>query len=318
MKKTLSLLAVAALAFSLAACSSTTGANGCTPTAAGTSSDKVKVSGDFGKTPTVSFSKGLSTKKTERTVVTDGKGTEAKANSVVGVDYTIYDGASGKKLDQTKYAKGSTASFQLKSPLLPGIVKGLTCSSVGTRVVAVVPPADAFGSTGSTGLGVKATDSLVLVFDVQKITAAPKVLPKANGAQQKAEAGYPTVVLAANGAPTITVPKTPAPTTLMITDLKKGSGTIVKAGDTVTVHYTGVIWNTGVVFDSSWANGAPVSFPTTGVIPGFTKALVGQKVGSQVIAVIPPADGYGTAGKGTITGTDTLVFVIDILATAAS
>ncbi|WP_284255574.1 FKBP-type peptidyl-prolyl cis-trans isomerase [Pseudolysinimonas kribbensis] len=63
----------------------------------------------------------------------------------------------------------------------------------------------------------------------------------------------------------------------------------------------------------------PVELSTTGVIPGFAKALVGQKVGSQVIVMIPPADGYGSGGSPEvgIKGTDTLVFVIDILAVAA-
>ncbi|WP_414172937.1 FKBP-type peptidyl-prolyl cis-trans isomerase [Clavibacter tessellarius] len=57
------------------------------------------------------------------------------------------------------------------------------------------------------------------------------------------------------------------------------------------MQYTGINWNTKKVFDSSWDKGGkPVSFQTSGVIPGFTKALVGQKVGSQVIAIIPPAD----------------------------
>jgi peptidylprolyl isomerase len=53
------------------------------------------------------------------------------------------------------------------------------------------------------------------------------------------------------------------------------------------------------------------------VVPGFKKALVGQTVGSQVVAVIPPADGYGSDGNSQagIKGTDTLVFVIDILNT---
>jgi peptidylprolyl isomerase len=55
-------------------------------------------------------------------------------------------------------------------------------------------------------------------------------------------------------------------------------------------------------------------------VKGFGAALVGQKVGSQVVAIIPPADGYGTSGStdGTIKGTDTMVFVIDILADARS
>lgn len=318
MKKTFSVLVIVALAFSLAACSSTPSESACTPTASGSNSDKVKVTGKFGEIPKVDFTKGLSSSKTERSVIIDGKGAVAKADGTVDVNYTIYDAASGKQIDQTTYKAGGTATFQLKTPLLDGMIKGLQCSPQGSRVVAVVPPADAFKAAGSTGLGVGATDSLVFIFDVVKVSAPVKVLPKANGASQPVVAGLPTVVLAANGAPTVTVPKADPPTTLTIQDLKKGTGKTVSAGDTVTVHYTGVIWATGAIFDSSWKNGTPASFATTGVIPGFGKALVGQKVGSQVIAVIPPADGYAStppAGSG-ISATDTLVFVVDILATS--
>ena len=318
-KKTLSVLAIAALAFSLAACSSSPSADGCTPTASGANSSKVTVTGKFGAAPTVKFTKGLSAKKTERSVVIDGKGAVAKANGTVEVDYTAYDGASGEKIDATKYKKGSESTFVLNDRILPGVIKGLQCSPAGSRVVAVIPPADTGKAGGSQGPGVKATDSLVFVFDVVKVTAPVSVLPKANGAAQKAVSGLPTVKLAASGEPTITVPKVDAPTKLAIEDLKKGTGKTVKAGDTVTVHYTGVVWATGKTFDSSWTRGTPASFATTGVIPGFGKALVGQKVGSQVIAVIPPADGYGAnvpTGQTDITPTSTIVFVVDILATS--
>ena len=61
----------------------------------------------------------------------------------------------------------------------------------------------------------------------------------------------------------------------------------------------------------------PVEFPIGAgqVIKGWDNGLLGQKVGSRVLLVIPPADGYGDAGQGeTIKGDDTLVFVVDILA----
>jgi peptidylprolyl isomerase len=54
-------------------------------------------------------------------------------------------------------------------------------------------------------------------------------------------------------------------------------------------------------------------------VAGFGQALVGQTVGSQVLVVIPPALGYGPSGgtpDGSIGATDTIVFVIDILATS--
>jgi peptidylprolyl isomerase len=52
------------------------------------------------------------------------------------------------------------------------------------------------------------------------------------------------------------------------------------------------------------------------VIKGWDTGLVGQPVGSRVLLVIPPAEGYGKTGASTagINGTDTLVFVVDILA----
>ena len=87
-------------------------------------------------------------------------------------------------------------------------------------------------------------------------------------------------------------------------------------GDVVVVHYHGVNWNTGEVFDSSWSRGEPSSFPTEGVIPGFRDGLVDQTVGSRVIIVIPPELGYGPSGgtgDGSIGAEDTIVFVVDIL-----
>ena len=55
--------------------------------------------------------------------------------------------------------------------------------------------------------------------------------------------------------------------------------------------------------------------PPEQVIPGWDKGLVGQTVGSRVMLVIPPSDGYGSAGQSDagIKGTDTLVFVVDIV-----
>ncbi len=88
---------------------------------------------------------------------------------------------------------------------------------------------------------------------------------------------------------------------------------MVNPGDTVIVQYTGVLYDGGTVFDSSWDKGAPTQFATTAVVPGFKKALEGQTVGSQVLAVIPPADGYGDQAQGSIPAGATLVFVVDIL-----
>ena len=112
--------------------------------------------------------------------------------------------------------------------------------------------------------------------------------------------------------------KVTAPKTLQVKALIKGSGAVVKKGQNLAVQYTGVIWRTGKVFDSSWSRNMPLTtvIGEGQVIKGWDTGLVGQTVGSRVLLVIPPADGYGSAGASTagIKGTDTLVFVVDILA----
>ena len=146
------------------------------------------------------------------------------------------------------------------------------------------------------------------------VSASPAT--RATGTPVTPPAGFPTVTLDDTGKPTVTIPDSAPPTTTKVAVLKQGDGATVKDGDSVTVQYQGVNWDTRKVFDESWGR-EPATFTTTGVIKGFQGALIGQKVGSQVIVVIPPKDGYGPTGQPSagIKGTDTLVFVIDILAT---
>lgn len=151
----------------------------------------------------------------------------------------------------------------------------------------------------------------------QKI-AAPDTLAtmtKATGEVQTPEAGYPAVTLDANGAPSITPVKGAAPAEFGVSTLIRGAGAVVGSTDIVTVHYSGWLWD-GTAFDSSWTRGEPAQFSLEQVVPGFTKAIAGQTVGSQVVAILPPADGYGEQGAGTIPPNSTLIFVVDILAAA--
>jgi peptidylprolyl isomerase len=125
----------------------------------------------------------------------------------------------------------------------------------------------------------------------------------------------PAVVFAPDGTPGVTIPKTAAPTELKLNTLLDGSGEAIAMGDTVTLNYSGFLWESGELFDSSWKNGKPEQFQITegGLIQGFVKALVGAKLGSKVIVVIPPELGYGAQGNNTIPGNATLVFVIEVL-----
>ena len=118
--------------------------------------------------------------------------------------------------------------------------------------------------------------------------------------------------------PKVTIPDTKAPAALTEQTLVQGKGAAVAAGDTLIANYVGETWANKKVFDSSFSRGAPAGFVIGkgSVIPGWDKKLVGQKLGSRVLLTIPPADGYGAAGNSQagISGTDTLVFVVDLVA----
>ncbi len=318
----LTMTAVAALALTGCAASPDTAATPSATAAAalectdpGSTSDAVTVAGDAGVEPTVTFDTPLAAKATERTVVTEGTGDAVEEGDSVSISYAAYNATTGAKLSSAGYGEeaGLTVNVVDNQSVISGILKGVACSNVGDRVAVVIPPADGFGETGNTDLGVAATDQMLFVIDIKD-----KVPTRATGTDQEPQDGFPTVKLADDGAPTVTVPETDPPTDLAVEVLKKGDGATVADGGTVTVQYAGVIWGTGKVFDQSWGKGGPTSFSTSEVIPGFGQGLVGQTVGSQVVIVIPPALGYGDTGNDTagISGTDTLVFVVDILATA--
>lgn len=122
--------------------------------------------------------------------------------------------------------------------------------------------------------------------------------------------------------PTLTIPSGPAPAALTQQVLTQGSGQPVAKGDLLVANYVGQTWapKSGKpnVFDSSFSRGQAAAFAigTGKVIAGWDKTLVGKKLGSRVLLTIPPTDGYGSSGQPSakISGTDTLVFVVDLVA----
>jgi len=98
--------------------------------------------------------------------------------------------------------------------------------------------------------------------------------------------------------------------------LSEGDGEVVETGDLLLADYLGQIWD-GEVFDNSYDRGAPAAFPigVGQVVSGWDAGLVGQKVGSRVLLSLPPSLGYGAGGNPAagIGGTDTIVFVVDIV-----
>jgi peptidylprolyl isomerase len=263
-------------------------AEGCAPS--GEVVESITVAGDFGARPEVNFTAPLEVTATQRAVVIEGDGELVENGDDVVVDYALFNATTGADIEDSGYDEFSPTVLRVDTvaPVFMGVSLTTVCSSVGSRVVGVIPAAEAFGPEGAPELGLEAGHGLVFVVDV--ISIKPPAVPpldRIDGEASDPGEGFPSVEYGEVGA-----------------------------GDIVVVHYQGVNWNTGEVFDSSWSRNEAATFPTSGVIPGFRDGLIGQTVGSRVIIVIPPDLGYGPSGgtgDGAIGAEDTIVFVVDIL-----
>lgn len=95
--------------------------------------------------------------------------------------------------------------------------------------------------------------------------------------------------------------------------IKSGTGESPKPTDTVKVHYHGTLID-GTVFDSSVQRGEPISFPVTGVIPGWVEALQLMKVGDKWQLFIPARLAYGEQSPSPKIGPNsTLIFEVELL-----
>lgn len=294
---------------------------------------KIEVSGKFGAESKVKIPTKLApnTSLKTRTLI-KGSGPAIADGDTMFVQYSFYQWAKqtdsddskkkstskkiGSSYEQQTQGSGGPQALTVGKSGVKGLDKGLLGKTGGSRVLVEVPPSMGFGDQGSQ-LGLGKNDSVVFVVDV---AAVVKKNAGPQGAPQKLDdKKLPKVEdQGAGKAPKVTVPKVDAPSKLQVKTLVQGTGPALAKGDDAVVNYQGQIWKDGKVFDSSWKNGQPAMFPigTGGTVPGFDKGLTGAKVGSRVLLVLPPAEGYGKNGNAQagIKGTDTLVFVVDILA----
>jgi peptidylprolyl isomerase len=306
-----------AVAVAIAGCSSSSSSK---PAAAADTYQSVKVTGSFGKAPAVTIPKEKGTGALYTKTLIQGNGAKITSTDGVVGNYVAYDwsGKTSKLLGST-YTQGVPSLF-VGGQIIAGVQKALIGQKIGSRVLAVVPPADGLGAQ-ATSEGIGATDTLVFVIDMDSQFGLTSV----SGKQTTNGGGaLPTVVAPASAAaaPTINInTKATPPKALQVKTLVKGTGRVIKKGDNIVVNYNGYIWRTGKSFQSSWSKPNQPLQTVIGegqVIPGWDTGLVGQTAGSRVLLVIPPAQGYGSAGSSQagIKGTDTLVFAVDILAAA--
>jgi peptidylprolyl isomerase len=252
-----------------------------------------------GTEPTVVFEPEVTVTAPVAKVFSEGDGDVVEDGQKLSIQLVRTSGADASVLSTTYGATpeeivlGDTTVFKALTEALSG-------ATIGSRIVFLSPVEGAEGAA--------TTEVMAL-----EITGARSVPTRAQGTAVEPEAGLPTVTLDDTGKPSIKIPEGyEAATELVVQPLIEGDGPEVTADQSVTAHYTGMLLD-GTVFDSSWDRGTPADFPLSGVIPGWTEGLTGQKVGSQVLLVIPADKGYGDQASESIPANSTLVFVVDIL-----
>lgn len=262
--------------------------------------EAIEVEGPVGQEPEVTFEAPLQVTGPTSRVVDEGTGEELTEGAQVTINYVVIAGQDGSTSGST-WETEKPESFTLGDPQYDLLNDRLIGQKVGTRIV-----------MASTAMDQTIQVTMVEVSEVKEIPT------RAEGTAVEPEAGLPTVELAEDGQPTVTVPENyEEPTDLVVQPLIEGDGAEVTKDQTVTVQYAGCLLD-GTSFDSSWSRGTPTSFPLNGVIPGWTNGIAGQKVGSQVLLVVPADQGYGDQENGAIPANSTLVFVVDILEAKAA
>jgi peptidylprolyl isomerase len=259
-----------------------------------TALEAVTVSGAAGEAPTFDFEKPFSVSGPVARVAVPGQGDTVAEGDLVTLNVAAVSGEDGADQGGT-YGADPEQLIATSSNIETTLLDALVGQQVGARILY------ANASSGTT---------MLISLEIMSTQAVPE---RAEGTAVTPAEGLPTVTLDADGKPSLTPVDGDAPTELVVQPLIQGAGAVVEAGQTLTVNYTGWLWD-GTQFDSSWDRGAATSFSLSNVIQGWGQGLAGQTVGSQVLLIIPPELGYQDKAQGSIPANSTLVFVVDILA----
>ncbi|WP_285724765.1 FKBP-type peptidyl-prolyl cis-trans isomerase [Psychromicrobium xiongbiense] len=304
------------LALLLAACGNGSSASSSSSTAAASASvpaanadllkDVKLTPAAAGQAPTLDFPKPLAIDKAAAKIAVEGTGAVIKGGQQVTLRQVAVQASDGTALGETFSAASGdvvvlNSDVQQNAPLFYSLFVG---AKVGTYVLFGAPAQSANGQTQPAAVGAfyleSAKDILMPTDQVNQLDAAGKL---------------PQVTFDDKGTPSVKIPAVDAPTSLVVKVLKDSTGDPVQASNKVNAYYTGWTWADGKQFDTSYGKPTPFNFSLSQVIKGWTYGLVGQRVGSTVLLVIPADLAYGsTPSNGQPAGP--LVFVVKITSKA--
>uniref|UniRef100_A0AAU3H099 Peptidyl-prolyl cis-trans isomerase n=1 Tax=Streptomyces sp. NBC_01401 TaxID=2903854 RepID=A0AAU3H099_9ACTN len=266
----------------------------------------------FGEKPTLSKGAGDPPKKLKTEVISEGDGAKLKNGDAAEVNYLGQAWNSDKPFDNSFDRKQPFGLILGAGQVIPGWEQGLVGQKAGSRVKLTIPPDLAYGEQGQ-GEDIPPNTTLVFVVDVLSGKAVPKTPKGSTVAQDNID--LPKVGDNTDGkAPKVTIPKGDAPKKLVSNYVIESDGEAVKESDTVVVNYEAYVWKGAKKFDSTFESGQVASFPLAQItVKGLKSGLVGKKVGSRVLLVMPPDQGFGDQAQQTIPAKSTLVWSVDIL-----
>ncbi|MGD7705752.1 FKBP-type peptidyl-prolyl cis-trans isomerase [Microlunatus sp. Y2014] len=270
--------------------------------------DAIKVEGEPNTEPKVTVPAPWAIDETRTKVLSPGNGATIKPKAPVTMQYYGVNGRSGEMFDAS-WTRGQPATFSLDG-VIAGFSKGLEGQQAGSRVLIAMPGEDGYDASGGQPPQILVGDTLIFVVDILST-----VLEGPEGEPVAPVAGLPTVA-DKDGVPTITIPDGEPPAELKIQPLIKGAGAEVTEADSVYLNYRGVLWADGKVVDDNY-EAEPEQTPLGDtLIEGFRTGIIGQTVGSRMLLVIPPAQGYPEGNETPpVPRGATLVYVVDILFT---
>jgi peptidylprolyl isomerase len=212
-----------------------------------------------------------------------GTGREAKTGETLIVEYTGWVYGISQPFEKSVLHNKPFEFVLGKGEVIAGWDQGLAGMKVGGTRKLTIPPDLAYGAEGTRRI----PPNVTLVFEVELLDVS---------------------------TPLAELPPTSVKE-LIVEDLVVGTGAKARAGDTISVHYTGWLED-GTQFDSSLDKGEPIEFVLGKgqVIAGWEQGLIGMKVGGLRKLTIPPDLGYGAKGKRKyIPPNAALIFEVELL-----
>ncbi|MFW6640988.1 FKBP-type peptidyl-prolyl cis-trans isomerase [Nocardiopsis algeriensis] len=284
------------------------------------------VTGEVGEAPEITFPDIEPPEEEIAGVVAEGSGEDelVRADDLLVANVVQYQWTGpgeGEAVEgQSSYETGAPDLIRM-GEMPEQITDLLVNRSVGSRAVYVFPPLTEEEAQQAEAAGQEApAGASVLIIDLMARHGTGAVVP----GEQTTDGGdgLPTVVQEGHSEPVIEVPEGDAPEDLQVVPLIEGGGAEVEEGQQVIVQYTGVPWapdedGEHPVFDSTWSRGGAPFDTTIGagaVIEGWDEGIVGQKVGSRLLLVVPGDMAYGESEEEAMGApAGTLVFVVDVL-----